>query len=359
MNPNRYRAILMIRLSAIGDIIMASPLIRAMRQRYPTAQLVWLVQEEYAALLTAHSQLDAVIAWPKQRWIRLFRQRRWLTLLHEISAFIRLLRHYQFDLALDVQGLFKSAIWAWISGAKRRIGINAREGSQWLMTEVLSCDRNQPRISSEYRQLAAYLDLATEPFALDIEIAIPDQQEAADLLRQVGIRGDFIAFCPFTTRPQKHWPWAHWIALSQRLREKMAWPCIVLGGSHDQAVADELVAHSKGAITAHLAGRTSLPQAIAVLSKARLVIGVDTGLTHGALSQRVPTIALFGSTRPYQDTGISDSRVLYQALPCSPCRRHPTCGGAYTCMHLITEAEVLLAVDSLKLLRNQPATSGR
>ncbi len=90
-----------------------------------------------------------------------------------------------------------------------------------------------------------------------------------------------------------------------------------------------------------MAGETSLSQAAALISRARLLVGVDTGLMHMGIAFAVPTIAIFGSTCPYLDTGRDNTRILYKALDCSPCRRRPTCDGRFDCMQEIGVEEVL------------------
>jgi heptosyltransferase-1 len=99
--------------------------------------------------------------------------------------------------------------------------------------------------------------------------------------------------------------------------------------------------HDAGLV--NLAGTTSLLQAAALIESSQLVIGVDTGLSHMGIAFGRPTLLLFGSTRPYLDTGRADARVLYHPLPCSPCKRRPTCQGSFDCMRLIREDEVLSA----------------
>ncbi|MCG8122617.1 MAG: lipopolysaccharide heptosyltransferase, partial [Candidatus Thiodiazotropha taylori] len=144
-------SILIVRLSAIGDIVFASPLIHALRQRYPRARISWLVQPESKALLEHHPELDEVVIWPRARWQALWKERRWLALWREVASFRRSLQEREFDLALDVQGLLKSGLLTWFSGAGQRIGLGSREGSQYLMTSSVEKGGEPRRIGCEYR----------------------------------------------------------------------------------------------------------------------------------------------------------------------------------------------------------------
>ena len=93
------------------------------------------------------------------------------------------------------------------------------------------------------------------------------------------------------------------------------------------------------------AGQLKLDESVALVARGQLLIGVDTGLTHMGTALRVPTVALFGSTCPYADATAERTQILYDQLPCSPCRRHPTCDGRFDCMRQLTVARVLQAAQ--------------
>jgi heptosyltransferase-1 len=339
------KSILIIRLSAIGDVIMASGLIPALRTAYPDARIAWLTESTNADLLRHNPRLDRVYLWPRARWRQLRLERRYREFAREAYDSIHALRGEDFDWVIDLQGLLKSGVWAWLSGGRRRIGLGSREGSQFLMTEVLDRRVNDLRIGKEYRKLAEMLTGRKDMFALDIAISEDDRIEARGLLESLGVVGKYAVICPFTTRPQKHWFDERWAQLVARLADKNRLTVVMLGGPADKARAEIIADQTPGLI--NLAGRTSLGQCAAIIEKAKLLIGVDTGLTHLGIALNVPTIALFGSTRPYLDTGRARARVLYGPLECSPCRRRPTCGGTYDCMRLHTTDNVFEAANQL------------
>jgi heptosyltransferase-1 len=336
------KAILVVRLSAIGDIVMGSPLIHALRRRYPESHIAWLVQPESAPLLSDHPALDEVIVWPRSQWQRLWRQRRLLALLREIRALRAELRRRDFSLAVDLQGLLKSGLLARLSGARRRIGLGSREGSQWLMTEVVPRGGEAGLIGSEYRYLAERMQLPVDGFRMHIGIGEVSQAEVQRL--QLSAGPAYAVLCPFTTRPQKHWFVRHWRALIPRLSAELGVAVMMLGGPDDVEAA-RAIAEGTGVID--LVGQTGLQTAAGLIRDSRLLVGVDTGLTHMGIAFDRPTICLFGSTRPYLRSDSSRTRVIYHALACSPCRRRPTCGGAFTCLREITPEEVMREVRSL------------
>lgn len=332
---NTHRNILIIRLSAIGDVVMASPLIQAFKRTYPGARLSWLVEPAAQGLLAHNPDLDEVIVWPRGRWQSLWRERRWRELWREAVPFVRALRRRRFDLVVDAQGLLKSAMWARLTGAPERIGLNAREGAQHLMTRVLRDAGEDRRIGTEYFFLARALGLEAADFAMDIALAEDDEREAHAFAQQ----GRYAVLCPFTTRPQKHWVEVRWPQLAEAVATRHGLRAVMLGGPGDIAAAERIVAANPSIVSR--AGRCTLTQSAALIKHASLLIGVDTGLTHMGIAFNVPTVALFGSTCPYLDTTRANAKVIYHALECSPCRRNPTCNEAYTCMSAISIDEVM------------------
>ncbi len=338
------RRILIVRLSAIGDIIMASGLIPALRSLYPEARIAWLAEEAQAGLLRHNPRLDHVHSLPRQRWRALRKSGDYPALTREVREFIRSLRAEKYDLVLDLQGLLKSGVWSWLSGAGRRIGLGSREGSQWLMTEVVPREMDDPRIGKEYRDLAIRLGASSESFVMDI--AVPDEarRRAVALLEETGIRKDYVVLAPFTTRPQKHWFDDRWAVLAQKLNSR--YTPVMLGGPGDKERAARISTMAGGTV-ANLVGKTSLAECAAIIDQARLLIGVDTGLTHLGIAMDTPTLALFGSTAPYLDTTRTNSRVLYVPRECSPCHRRPTCDGEFPCMQAHTVDTVLEGISRI------------
>jgi len=338
------RRILVIRLSAIGDVVMSSGMIPVLRRAYPDAYLAWMAEPGPAELLRANPRLDEVIVWPRGDWRRLWRERRWRALMREVRGFARMLRRRRFDLVLDTQGLLKSGVWAWLTRAPERVGLGSREGSQYLMTRTLTRDYDDRRIGSEYYALMGALGLDAGAFPLDLAVSADDEAAAVRLLQEAGVSSAYAVIAPFTTRPQKHWFEARWAQLGEQLGRRLGLEAVMLGGPGDRDAAARI---AQSSAIRNLVGATTLRQSVALIRGAALLVGVDTGLTHMGTATRRPTIALFGSTRPYLDPPAPATRIIYDGLPCAPCGRKPTCNGAFTCMRQISVERVLDAAQEL------------
>ncbi|MGQ9832064.1 MAG: lipopolysaccharide heptosyltransferase II [Thermochromatium sp.] len=337
------KSILVVRLSAIGDIVFATPLVTALRRRWPQAHIAWLVQSECAPLLDRHPDLDAVIVCPLRHWQRLWRERRYRELWAGIRTLRANLREQDFDLALDLQGLLKSGLLTWLSGARERIGLGSREGSQWLMTRRLPRGGDSRLIGSEYRFLAESLALPiADGFPMAVHYGEAEAAFAESVIARKSLTNGYAVFCPFTTRPQKHWIEERWARLAHRVRDELGLVPVLLGGPGDREAARRIADDADDQLV-DLTGHTSLTEAAALIDRAALLVGVDTGLSHMGIALGTPSLLLFGSTCPYLDTTRANARVLYHSLHCSPCKRRPTCGGRFDCMRAIEADEILSA----------------
>jgi len=343
------RVILIVRLSAMGDLVMASGFAHALRAQYPEARLVWLVQDGFSEVVQTIPSVDQVIIWPRREWQALLRGRQWRELWRAIGRFREVLRALGADWALDLQGLLKSGLMARWSRAHRRVSLGGREGSRWLMTEVIDRDDDRPaeraEMGAEYRLMAHALGCPDPEFARpQLRLNEASQARTLDWMRQHRPQASaltaqrLVALVPFTTRPQKHWPESSWAALMDRLSGVSGHQLILLGGPSDQAAAQRLLSVSPGLINA--VGQLSIQDSFALLAQADAVVGVDTGLTHAAQALLRPTVVLFGSTIPYQRRLHPRVEILWSARACSPCGRRPSCGGRFDCQRDLTPSMV-------------------
>lgn len=331
-DPSR---ILIVRLSALGDLVFCTSLLDGLLRRFPHAHIAWLAQAGFAGVLRDDPRPSEVIPVPRDA----------LSSPMALWRLRRTLRAQRYDWVIDAQGLAKSRLLAGLAGGRWRVGFRSREPLGFLLHAQVDKGGDIADIASEYRHLAQVLtgERAGPPRLPVTEAAAARVAAAMD---DMGLSPGFVALCPFTTRPQKHWPDAHWPELAARLVAAGLGPCVVLGGPADREHAQRLVGQMPDG-SRNLAGQTALPDLAAWVAQARLLIGVDTGLTHVGIAVQRPTVALFGSTCPYTKGADSPLRVLYDGLPCAPCKRNPTCNGAFTCMRQLTPQRVADAARNL------------
>jgi heptosyltransferase-1 len=334
-----------VRLSARGDIVFASPLVRAFRRTHPKAKLIWLAESHVKDLIEHHPELDEVIVVDRNGWKRLWRERRLITLFREVRDLIRELRRREFDLAVDLQGLLRSGIMTYLSGAPVRIGLGSKEGSRALMTHTLSrIEGDRRKIGTEYRFFAGQAELDVGDFRMEVPLAEDDRAWAREKVRDLGLDAGFLVALPFTTTPQKHWREPRWALLIDRVAAELGLPAVILGGPDDREALDRIRGQARTEPIS-LVGETTLTQAGAMVEQASLVIGVDTGLSHIAIAFDRPTVTIFGSNIPYTKTPTRRAKVIVNWLECSPCKGNPTCDGAFTCTEMISVDQV---VDTAK-----------
>ena len=350
MSVSSPKRVLIIRLSAIGDVVFASPLVEACKRQFPDAEIDWLAEGVVRPLLVGMPSIGRVILWPRQEWRALWEEKRLLALFKAITGFRRELRSRDYDLVVDAQGLLKSAFLAWLTGSSQRVGFHSKEPNGLLLTQRYP-KQITSRISSEYLGLAEELGWDTHDFKMVLGVTDEDHSRAEAIATPMS----YIAVAPFTTRPQKHWTRAHWRSLIHTLvaqGHKVA----CLGGPADRAEAAEML---QGLNAESWVGTHPLGVSASLVSKARAVIGVDTGLTHMGVAAGVPTVALFGSTCPYTETERNNVRVIYHDLDCAPCKRRPSCGGAFTCMTALVPSEVLDALEHVLAVPSQQVDKER
>lgn len=286
-----YQNILIVKLSSLGDVIHASPCAQALRELYPAAKITWIVEKNFAGLLLGSPVLDEVI----QVDLAYLRQASLGDVFAYLSKLKRDLRARRFDLVLDMQGLFKSAVIAWMTGCKERIGYGwQREGSSFI-SRGINGEHAKAHVIQAYLDVVRYLgSQVVEPI-----FPLPDLTAAK---AKVGLMLDGaappnnrIVLAPGASKASKEWPLAHYISLAKMLTAD-GWQVVVAGGKTDVDKGRQLVETVGGVID--LTGKTSLQELAALLAEATLFVSGDTGPLHIAVATGVPIVALYGPTRP-------------------------------------------------------------
>ncbi|MBN2473670.1 MAG: glycosyltransferase family 9 protein [Pirellulales bacterium] len=276
--------ILIVRLSAIGDVVQGMPIACTLRDRFPDAFLAWAVGEPGAALLQGHEALDELIALP----------RRWLKSPAAVWRLRRRLRAMRFDVAIDAQGLTKAALVGRLSGAKRRIGFGdpwGRELSRWLNNELV--DTTARHVVDRNLELLRPLGIESPGVRFQVPRHESARLAAEAMIRRAGLEAGFAMINSGAGWPSKLWPNDRYAAVAAYLGSELGLPTLIVwGGDDERAAAEQIVGGAAG--HAHLAPPTSLTELAALARRARLFLGSDTGPLHLAAAVATPCIGLFG-----------------------------------------------------------------
>lgn len=283
--------IALLKPSALGDIIHSLPVLTALRRRYPHAHITWVVNQTYAPLLNGHRGLDDILPFDRRA-----SHRGWGAAARSWLGFLTELRRRRFDLVIDLQGLFRTAVMTAATGAKRRVGLStAREGATWTYTDVVPvADFHAIHAVDRCWRIAEAFGVGDTPR----EFHIPIPAEARHWARGMTDRypRPWLMLGPGARWMTKRWPPEHFAALARRAQAAFGGTVFLVGGAEETpaatAVRDRLSGPSHD-----LTGRTTLPQLSALLDRADLMLANDTGPLHLAAALGRPIVAPYTCTQ--------------------------------------------------------------
>lgn len=329
-------SILVVKLSAIGDVIHALPVSYAIKETYPDSRLVWVVEPAARPLLEGNPLIDEIITFEKKKFKSpggFFR---------EFGPLRRRIRGAAgkpegFDYALDLQGLFKSAAIVWASGAKKCYGTEyMRELSDRVSAPVVGPNANG-HIVERYLDVARAIGCRVNEVVFPLAISEREERTAAELLRRAGAgEGKPLAILAVGANwPNKRWPAKKYARLSDRLFEAGIVPVFVGGGAVDENLLEEI--NSCGAIPpVSLVNQTGLKELAAVIRKGAVVLGGDTGPVHLAAALKVPAVMVMGPTAPERSAPYGmEKDCLLAGHPCANCRKR-VCPKGMDCLDAIS-----------------------
>ena len=357
--------ILIVKLSAIGDVIHTLPALTALRRHFPDAQIDWLVESAASDLVQGHAALNRVLIWRRREFVRLLKTGR---LPSAVRLFLRLLlqlRDTRYDLILDFQALLKSSLWIFLARGRRKVGFGP--GMEHSEKSHLFLNERIPAVSMEMHALDRGLTLLRalgipdRQVLYDLPIGKEDAEAARRLLAENGAHLDqpLVAINPVAKWPTKLWTGKQFEELAERLLEK-GFQVVFTGSREDRALIDAM-AGRLGSSVIRLEGQTSLKVLAAVYRSAGVVVSTDTGPMHLAAAVGTPVVALFGPTAPWRTGPYGQGhRVLRAGVSCSPCFSRSCKAKDFepmACMKRITVEQALDGVRSL--FEQKKSTQGR
>lgn len=283
--------ILVVKLSAIGDVIHALPVSYALKETFPEAKVTWVVEPPAYDLLTDNPYIDRVILFEKGKFKSLS------GFLQNIRPFSKLLQETKYDVVLDLQGLFKSAVIAYLSKAPIKLGTcNMREFSDKVSKPVIG-PHAQGHIVERYLDVARGLGCRVDKVVFPLQISDHDADIAGKLMKQAGtdMGNPYVVLAVGANWPNKRWPTKHYAELVNWLYNRKVIPVLIGGGVVDSRLAAEISSDAQ-IPPVDLVGKTTLRQLAHILKNAKAVLGGDTGPVHLSAGLGVPTIMIMGPT---------------------------------------------------------------
>ncbi|HEV3062760.1 MAG TPA: glycosyltransferase family 9 protein [Vicinamibacterales bacterium] len=341
--------VLLVRLREIGDVVFTTPAIRALRRRFPAAHLAYLVEPRAAPIVLRNPHLDEVIVAPRVRGARG---------LAADLALGRSLRNRAFDLAIDFHGGPRASLLTWLSHARDRVGYEV-VGRSWMYTTRVARPRTlRPRHSVE-NQWDLLRALGIPPPDRDRDgVEMPVDPVSADdvgrRLASAGVTGahQLAVVHVSAGNPFRRWPLEHFIAVVTALASETRQRVVVTSGPSEQEAAGRVVAGARAALGVEAGARIlscgefSLPELRALLDRAALFIGGDSGPLHIAATTAVGIVGLYGPTLPERSAPwrrASHPTISVDAgpLPCRPCDQRACVPGDFRCLSWIPPERVV------------------
>jgi len=331
--------------SWVGDVVMATPALLALRRRYHRARLVYLLRPYVEDVLDGLNSADAVIHWPSPA-PRPGQPRRW-------GELIRRLRREDFDLAVLLTNSFRSALTAWLGGSRRRLGYR-RDGRGPLLTDPL----DPPRIGRRFRPIPAldyYNALARragceEPGdQLRLATSAADEEALHHRLGRLSADRPLITLNPGANYGSaKCWPPEYYAQLSDALVNRHNARVVASLAPREREIADRLRSAARRPLEIFVDPPLGLGPLKALIRRSRLLITNDTGPRHFAAAFGVPVVTIFGSSDPaWTDTRFALERSVLLALDCQPCMKRTCPLQHHHCMKQLMPERVLEVVEDL------------
>ena len=376
-----FSRILLIKPSALGDVVHTLPVLVKLRARYPRAQIDWLITPENAEVVRYHPALSNVVLFARRDFSK--RGRRWRAFLSFFDL-LKQIHSAKYELIIDMHGQVRSAFFALISGARVRIGFDrpvkrrltvsaehdlknipnhgwrgAREGSWIAYTHRIPIPTLDVHAIDRYLWVAPLLGLDDNPPDLTIRLSPQATNKVNRLLEEQGVpvSKPLVVLVPGTIWETKHWTIEGFAGVARQFLQD-GFAVALAGTMRDQQRCRQIAAAAPG--TCDLSGKTTPADLAALIRRAEVAVTNDSGSMHVAASLGKPMVSVFGPTNPVHIGPYErPESVVRVDLPCSPCnyRRLSQCPFDHACMKQVTSAMVVERVRKiLSTAKSQPAS---
>lgn len=352
-----YPKILILRLSAVGDVLRTLPAVMALKEYFPSSHIAWVVEEPSKTLLESQPEIDQVIVFPRKRWAEGMKSigKVWKT-FKEMGQFVLELRKEKFDFVLDFHGIIKSGMISFLSGSPKRIGYDrksSKEGNFVLSNTKIKLPKE--KISRYQRNFALLKGVGLEVKDFDARLHIPqrDKEYIESFLVRLNppLRRPSIAIHAGTNPKAvfKRWMPGHYAQLADRLIRELDATVIFTWGPGElesvEAIRKEMREQSV------LGPETeTLTQLGELFRRCDLYVGGDTGPMHIASLMGTPVLVIYGPTDPVFNEPLGRHKKVIKDVGCNPCRKR-SCQDL-KCLKLITVDDVLKATKEILSITN-------
>ncbi len=340
--------LLIVRLGSMGDIVHALPAVASLRAAFLEAQIDWVVESRWRELLAGNPDVSNVIAVDTQRWRReLGQQHTW----SEVSGAVGGLRQARYDVAVDFQGLLKSALVARLSGAPRRVGFEKSVVKE-PAAALLNTERVRPpenvHVVEMNLALARAAGASTDVVRFPLPARPEDDAYIEEQLRQHQLR-EFFILSPGGGWGSKCWPVERYAQLHNALARARGWRTFLNAGPGEERLVREFTAQARVTRPAHFP--LTLGQLFALVRRARVVIAGDTGPLHVAAAVGTPVVGLYGPTDPVRNGPYAPRQSRAEVI-------HHREQAAITYKHEDTPSPAMLAITVEEVLAGVERVTG-
>jgi len=350
-----FSNILLIQLGDIGDIVLTTPTIRAVKETYHEARVSVMVRQPFGSLLVADPNLHEVVEAAKVRG----------TLLHTLREYLRFarrLRRARYDLVIDLRTGDRGAILSFLTGAQVRVGLHEDNKPFWykhLFTKLLF---DPPYAELPVHPGAGQSLRIVRAIGIDTQVSVPklyfapkDRDHAVKLLSECGLTptSRWVTINPCSRWKYKEWGYEKWGEVVDRIWQNHRLPALLIGSPEETSVAEEIAAGRNGH-TFNLAGKTTLGELSALINMSTVHLGVDSAAPHIAASVGTPTLTIFGPGN-WKSWTVTDQlhRVVTSKLPCQPCNRKGCDDSEKSrCLDELSVDKVYSEIDAILLVLN-------
>ncbi len=349
--------ILLLKMSALGDVVHTLPTLETLRANHPDAYIAWMIEERFQCLIEGHPALDEIIPVNTKRWRREINFKS----ASEIFKVLRKIRKRKFDIILDLHGLIKSGVIAYATGASRRVGFSAANCKE--TASALFNNLKAPEVDPELHVVSANLEVLRTAIPcenLRHDFTLPHSDSAEKKIDRfiklhAGLQENpVVAVNPGAGFESKRWSPEKFSALADELTTQFGFSVLLTWGPGEEKMVRQISNEMKQ--VCWIAPPTTIIESIALYRRMAFFIGNDSGPLHLSSALGIPGIALFGPTNPARNGPFgSHVQTEFKRLPCSFCWKRTCPLGTNECMNSIEVADILVrAKEMLNLSADAP-----